>query len=135
MGEEKGWKDGGSIMAKKNKKVLSRIKRHRRIRKKVFGTSDRPRVSVYKSLRHIYAQVIDDTAGKTLISVSTLGKNMKEKISGKTKKEKAKEIGILLGKMVKEKDINKLRFDRGGFKYHGRVKSFAEGLKESGIEV
>ncbi len=122
-------------MIQKNKKVMARIKRHRRIRKKVFGTPDRPRVSVYKSLRHIYAQVIDDTAGKTLISASTLTKNIEGKIKGKTKKEKAKEIGILLGKMVKEKDINKLRFDRGGFKYHGRVKSLAEGLKESGIEV
>lgn len=122
-------------MSIKNKKVLSRIRRHRRIRKKVFGVPEKPRIAVYKSLRHIYAQVIDDTAGKTLLTMSTLNKEIKKKIKGKNKKEQAKEVGIALGKMLKEKGINKLVFDRGGFKFYGRVQSLAEGLREIGIQI
>lgn len=122
-------------MSIKDKKVLSRIRRHKRIRKKVYGVPERPRVAVYKSLRHIYAQVIDDTAGKTLLTMSTLNKEIKKKIKGKNKKEQAKEVGIALGKMLKEKGIDKLVFDRGGFKFYGRVQSLAEGLKESGIQI
>jgi len=118
-----------------DRKTLARIRRHKRIRKKVFGTSERPRVAVYKSLRHIYAQIIDDNTGKTLMAVSTLNKEIKGKIAGKSKREQAKEVGILLGQMAKEKGINKLCFDRGGFKYHGRVKLLADGLKENGIEL
>ena len=122
-------------MAIKNKKNLARQRRHKRIRKKIFGTSERPRVVVYKSLRHIYAQVIDDTAGRTLLSASTLTKEIQNHIKNKNKTEQAKQVGLYLGKIAIEKGIKKLALDRGGFKYHGRIKALAEGLRESGIEV
>jgi len=122
-------------MGIKNKKLLTRHRRHRRVRKKVFGTSERPRVAVYKSLRQIYVQIIDDTKGITLLSASTLNKELKDKVKNKSKTEQAKEVGVYLGKLAKKEGIKKLSFDRGGFKYHGRIKALAEGIRESGIEV
>ena len=107
-----------------------RLKRHRRVRAKVFGTLERPRLSVYKSLSHIYAQVINDEKGQTLVSASDRELNLK----GKTKTEKAAEVGRLIAKKAQEKKIAAVVFDRGGYKYHGRVKALAEGAREGGLK-
>ncbi len=109
-------------------------KKHLRVRKKVFGTSERPRLSVYKSLKHIYAQIIDDTKGITLVSASTLDRELREKLPELTKTEEAREVGKLIAKRALEKGIKKVVFDRGGFIYHGRIKALAEGAREGGLE-
>ncbi|SMO63154.1 LSU ribosomal protein L18P [Balnearium lithotrophicum] len=109
-------------------------KKHLRVRKKVFGTSERPRLSVYKSLKHIYAQIIDDTKGVTLVSASTLDKELRDKLAELTKTEEAREVGRLIAKRALEKGIKKVVFDRGGFIYHGRIKALAEGAREGGLE-
>ncbi len=109
-------------------------KKHLRVRKKVFGTSERPRLSVYKSLKHIYAQIIDDTKGVTLVSASTLDKELRGKLSELTKTEEAREVGRLIAKRALEKGIKMVVFDRGGFIYHGRIKALAEGAREGGLE-
>lgn len=111
-------------------KVESRTRRHRRVRKKVIGTSERPRLAVFRSNRHIYAQVIDDVAGRTLASASTLD----ESISGKDPKERAKAVGKAVGDKAKSAGVGKVTFDRGGFMYHGRVQALAEGAREAGLE-
>ena len=107
-----------------------RKKIHRRIRKKINGTKERPRLSVYRSNGEIYGQVIDDVQGHTLLSVSS--RTMKE-LKG-TKTEKSKEVGKSLGKMAADKGITSVVFDRGGYLYHGRVKAFAEGAREGGLQ-
>ncbi|MFN7172491.1 MAG: 50S ribosomal protein L18 [Fimbriimonadaceae bacterium] len=104
--------------------------RHKRIRKKIFGTAERPRVAVFRSLNHISAQIIDDTTGKTLASVST----MEKAVDAKANVEGAKMVGALLGARAKEKGISQVVFDRGGFRYHGRIASFADGLREAGVK-
>lgn len=109
-------------------KVQKRIRRQKRIRAKVSGTSLFPRVSVFKSNRAILAQVIDDENGVTIVAVSD------KKMKGKTKSERAKEAGLALAKAVKAKKIDKIVFDRGGFIYTGRVKALADGLREGGLE-
>ncbi len=109
-------------------------KKHKRVRKKVFGTPERPRLAVYKSLKHIYAQIIDDTQGITLVSASTLDKELRSKLPELTKSEEAREVGKLIAKRALEKGIKKVVFDRGGFIYHGRVKALAEGAREGGLE-
>ncbi len=109
-------------------------KKHRRVRKKIFGTPERPRLAVYKSLKHIYAQIIDDTKGITLVSASTLDKELRDKLPELTKTEEAREVGKLIAKRALEKGITKVVFDRGGFIYHGRVKALAEGAREGGLE-
>ncbi len=109
-------------------------KKHLRVRKKVFGTSERPRLSVYKSLKHIYAQIVDDTKGVTLVSASTLDKELRDKLAELTKTEEAREVGRLIAKRALEKGIKKVVFDRGGFIYHGRIKALAEGAREGGLE-
>ncbi|RME62218.1 MAG: 50S ribosomal protein L18 [Candidatus Dadabacteria bacterium] len=132
---------------------MDRRKRSKyRIRKKISGTPDRPRVSVYKSCRYTYAQVIDDVGGKVLLGRSTkeeeVRKVMEEVISGKESEEAggfksastksraaAKALGILIGRKCKEKGIEKVVFDRNGYIYHGRVKEVAEGLREAGVKV
>ncbi len=111
----------------------SRIRRHLRVRKKVSGTKDRPRLSVFRSLRHIYAQVIDDLQRRTLASASTLDPELKGELSGKSKTEKARVVGALLGRRAKEMGIKAVAFDRGGYKYHGRVKALAEAAREAGL--
>lgn len=109
------------------KKIL-RESKHSRIRKTIFGNMERPRVAVFKSGQHIYAQIIDDKAGKTLVSESDL------KVKEGTKKERAMKVGeTLAGKAVKAK-ITKVVFDRGGFAYHGRIASLAEGLRKGGLQ-
>lgn len=106
----------------------NRLKRQKRIRMKIRGTKDKPRLSVFRSNKYIYAQAIDDIDGKTLVSVS--GREVKE---GKTKAEKSKALGVLLASKLKKNKKEKIVFDKGAFKYHGRVKAFAEGLREGGV--
>ncbi len=132
MGQEKSGQDRGSMM-KKNK-MASRLKRHRRVRKKVFGTPDKPRLCVYRSLKHIYVQLIDDTTGKTLLVVSTLQEDVRKKLNGSMKKcEKSKVVGLALARKAKQMGIEKTAFDRAGYKFHGRVRSLAEGAREGGL--
>jgi len=110
-----------------------RLRRHKRVRKKVFGTPERPRLVVFRSLNHIYAQIIDDTIGHTLVSASSLDPAFpKDKRGGNV--EGAKIVGELIGKRAVERGITKVVFDRGGYKYHGRVKALAEGAREAGLE-
>jgi large subunit ribosomal protein L18 len=117
-------------MATKQKNI-ARIRRQQRVRKKVLGTDARPRVCVYKSSRHIYVQVISDTQGTTLASASTLSANDVKNIKGV---EAAKRVGLNLAKLCKEKNINRVVFDRNGFLFHGRVKAVADGAREGGLE-
>ena len=112
----------------------ARKRRHRRMRMKLSGTPDRPRLNVYRSLGHIYAQVIDDTVGHTLVSASTVDKELAGQIAGKTKKEQANLVGKALGERARDAGIEQVVFDRGGFIYHGRVKALAEGARESGLK-
>ncbi len=113
-------------------KIKKREKRHRRVRRKVAGNAERPRLCVFKSLNHIYAQVIDDQQGITLLSASTLSPELKG-FQG-TKTDKAREVGKILGTKAKEQGVNLIVFDRGGYLYHGRVKALAEGARESGLQ-
>ncbi|HAV43108.1 TPA: 50S ribosomal protein L18 [bacterium] len=106
-----------------------RAKRHRRIRQRIFGSKLRPRLNVFRSSKHIYAQVINDDSGATLVSASSLGLNLKG-----PKTEQAKEVGRLIGIRGKEKGIKEVVFDRGGYFYHGRVKALAQGAREAGLE-
>ncbi len=113
-----------------------RIRRHKRIRKKVFGTPERPRLAVYRSLHHFYAQIIDDTKGHTLVSASTLDPEY-EKLTGKRggkSIEAVQKVAEILVKRALEKGIKKVVFDRGGFLYHGRIKAFADKCRELGLE-
>ena len=112
----------------------ARLRRHARVRQKVTGTSEQPRLAVYRSLNHIYAQVIDDTAGKTLVSASTRDAEIQESLKDKDKTGKATATGELLAKRAREKGISSVAFDRGGFLYHGRVKALAEGAREGGLK-
>src|SRR5262245_48331631 len=112
----------------------ARVRRHFRVRKKVTGTPDRPRLNVYRSLEHIYAQVIDDVSGHTLVSASTLDSEVKKAIDGKPKTEAAKVVGQVVAQRAKSAGIAKVVFDRGGFKYHGRIKALADGAREGGLE-
>lgn len=114
---------------------LRRKIRHKRIRKVVFGIPERLRLNVYRSLKHIYAQIIDDTKGHTLVSASTIEPEIYEKIKDLNKTEKAKIIGKILAERAIAKGITKVVFDRGGYKYHGRVKALAEGAREGGLEL
>jgi large subunit ribosomal protein L18 len=111
-----------------------RTKRHLRVRKNVMGTAQRPRVSVFRSLSQIYAQVIDDTSGKTLVAVSTVDKELRGKIGSLKKSEQAKEVGKALAQRAKSKGIQQVVFDRGGYRYHGRVKALAEAAREAGLQ-
>ncbi len=111
-------------------KAKGRAIRHRRVRKKVAGTPERPRLAVYRSNRHIYAQVIDDVAGITLAAASTLGNG-----TPGDPKEKAKGVGLAVAEAAKTAGIVKVTFDRGGFKYHGQVREVAEGAREGGLEL
>lgn len=118
-----------------NPRVAARLRRKKRIRKKVFGTSERPRLCVYRSLKHIYAQVIDDEKGETLVAASTLSREVREQlasISGKV--AAAKLVGLVVGKKALEKGIKKVVFDRNGYLYHGRVKAVADGAREAGLD-
>lgn len=110
-----------------------RARRKRRIRKKISGSGDRPRVSVFRSSKHIYAQAIDDSTSSTVATVSTLSGGVKESLEG-NKTEEAKAVGAALAKVLKEKGIEQIIFDRNGYLYHGRVKALAEGAREAGLK-
>src|SRR5919107_508138 len=120
-------------MATKRKNI-ARLRRQQRVRKKVLGTDARPRVCIYKSIRHIYAQVISDARGMTLASVSTLSAGLPDEIKNSKGVEAAKRVGLNLAKVCKEKNINRVVFDRNGFLFHGRVKAVADGAREGGLE-
>ena len=107
----------------------NRLKRQKRVRAKIMGTKEKPRLSVFRSNKHFFAQAIDDGEGKTLVSISE--SEIKE---GKTKIEKSKALGLLFAAKLKKSKQNKVVFDKGAFRYHGRVKAFAEGLREGGIQ-
>lgn len=113
---------------------VARLKRHRRMRKNLAGTTVRPRLNVFRSLNHMYAQIIDDTTGHTLVSASTLDKEIKENSGYTGNKEAAKQVGELVAKRALEKGITKVVFDRGGYIYHGRVEALATGAREAGLE-
>ena len=120
-------------MAKTNPRTVARSKRVRRIRKNITGTSDKPRLRVFKSSKHIYAQIIDDTTGKTLVSMSTVDKAY-EKTEEKGKAAAAKQVGLVIAERAKEAGISMVVFDRGGYIYQGRVKSLSDGAREGGLE-
>lgn len=120
-------------MLKKEARDIARKRRHLRVRKKIFGTSDVPRLTVHKSLKNIYAQIIDDEEGITLASASTLDKAFKGEELG-CNIESAKKVGELLAKRALEKGIKKVAFDRSGYRYHGRIKALAEAAREAGLE-
>lgn len=119
-------------MSKTNNKVIARKKRIKRIRKKITGTPDRLRLRVFKSNKHIYAQLIDDVAGHTVITESTLNNEI-DKDEYKNKTAQAGRVGELIGEKAKTKGIDKVIFDRGGYRYHGRVKSLSEGARKAGL--
>ncbi len=119
-------------MINKKSSNVSRVKRHLRVRKNISGTQERPRLNVYRSLKNIYAQVIDDETGKTLVSASSLDKELGLANGGN--KDAAKAVGELVAKRAIEKGIKKVVFDRGGYIYHGRVEQLAEGAREGGLE-
>ncbi|MBW1709293.1 MAG: 50S ribosomal protein L18 [Deltaproteobacteria bacterium] len=121
-------------MAKVNPRAFAREKRKKRVRKKVKGTAVRPRLCVFRSARHIYAQIIDDESGRTLTSFSTLTPALRDRIKGMKKREAAKLIGEAIGSKAKEKGIVKVVFDRNGFLYHGRVQALSNGAREAGLE-
>ena len=110
-----------------------RIRRHLRVRKRVAGTPERPRLSVFRSNVHIYAQVIDDAAGRTLVAASTVEKDVQLSLDGKTKIDQAKLVGALIAERAKAAGIDKVVFDRGGYKYHGRVQALADAAREAGL--
>jgi large subunit ribosomal protein L18 len=112
----------------------SRIRRHRRVRKHINGTPECPRLSVFRSEAEIYAQVIDDKAGQTLAAASSIDHELREKLTGKNKTEQARLVGQLVAERAKGKGISQVVFDRGGFRYIGRVKALADGARESGLE-
>jgi large subunit ribosomal protein L18 len=110
------------------------LRRHQRVRKHVAGTPERPRLNVFRSLAHIYAQVIDDVSGRTLVSASTVEAELKSELAGKKKAEQAKRVGAAVAARAKAKGVTRVVFDRGGYKYHGRVKALADGAREGGLE-
>ena len=120
-------------MIKKTDKNQERLVRHKRVRRKISGTASRPRLCVYRSLSQIYAQIIDDESQKTLVSASTLEKEIASKCEGKTKSEAAKIVGEDLAKKALAKGIKDVVFDRGGFLFHGRVQALAEAAREAGL--
>jgi len=118
----------------KKTRAESRIRRHVRVRKHVEGTAERPRMSVFRSLAEIYAQVIDDGAGYTLASASSVDHELREKVKGLKKTEQAALVGELVARRAVEKGIKQVVFDRGGFRYIGRVKALADGARKAGLE-
>jgi large subunit ribosomal protein L18 len=115
-------------------KIVGRERRKLRIRKKVSGSTERPRMSVFRSARHIYAQVVDDVTGKTLASASTLSKDLRGMLAEDNKVEAAKKVGALIAKICKSKQIDRVVFDRNGYLYHGRVSALAQAARDAGLE-
>lgn len=121
-------------MLRKADKNESRQKRHLRSRKKIFGTNERPRLNVFRSLHHIYAQIVNDQTGMTLVSASTMDKVIAGNVNGGGNLDAAKAVGAEIAKRAKEKGIDKVVFDRGGYIYHGRVAALAEAAREAGLD-
>ncbi len=113
---------------------VARYRRHARVRAKIEGTTPRPRLCVFRSLNHIYAQVIDDFKGHTLTSASTLDLEIKDEVAGKAKTAKAELVGSLVAKRALSEGVNQVIFDRGGYKYHGRIKALAEAARQAGLK-
>ena len=124
---------GYRILASK-KTIKNRIKRKKRVRGKIFGTQEKPRFSVFRSLKHIYVQAIVDDSGKTLAEASTLSKELKGKIEGLKKTDAAREVGKLVTEKLLSDNVTEVIFDRGMFLYHGRVKALAEAAREAGLK-
>ncbi len=122
-------------MSSTNPRAAARIKRQARIRKKIKGTSERPRLSVFRSAKHVYAQVIDDSAGTTLATASSVEKDFKDQGKLENKKAAAQVVGKLVAQRALDKGISKVVFDRNGFLYHGRVKAISEGAREAGLKL
>jgi len=123
------------MSTKKSEKIQTRLRRKGHIRKHISGTAERPRLAVYRSLSHIYAQLIDDQSEKSIVSVSDLSPEIKANIKkGTTKSDKSVMVGELIAKKAIEKKIMTVVFDRGGFKYHGRVKALADAARKAGLE-
>ena len=121
-------------MGKDRTSRVLRVARHTRVRKKIHGTSDRPRLSLFRSLNHIYAQVIDDIEGNTLAFASSNETQFKQVKDTPTKQEISSSVGSLIAERAKAKGVAKVVFDKGGYKYHGRVKALAEAAREAGLE-
>lgn len=119
-------------MAKRTTREL-RIRRHNRVRRKVSGSTERPRLSVFRSSEHIYAQVIDDSQSRTLVAASTVDKVLAPTLAGKTKTEDAQAVGKLVAERAIAAGVSKVVFDRGGFRYHGRIKALADAAREAGL--
>lgn len=113
---------------------LTRIKRHRRIRRCIVGNAERPRLAVYRSNKHIYAQIVDDNLAKTLVHASTLDPELKGKLKKTWDRQSARSVGELVAKRAKDKGIGAVVFDRGGYIYHGRIAAVAEAARESGLQ-
>jgi large subunit ribosomal protein L18 len=120
-------------MGSMNIRQQARLKRQKRIRKKIQGTAQRPRLSVFRSARHTYAQIIDDAQGRTLMAASTLDSKAKDAPEFENKVAAAKHVGKLIGQRALDKGIKQVVFDRNGFLYHGRIKSLSEGAREAGL--
>lgn len=121
------------MYSKIDKNAVRKVRHHRQ-RKDIVGTTERPRLNVYRSTVHIYAQVIDDSNGNTLASASTLDAEVKAQLEGKTKTDAAKLVGLCVGKRAQEKGVKKVVFDRGGYLYTGRVAALAQGAREAGLD-
>lgn len=121
-------------MITKGDKNKARLKRHLRVRKKIEGTSARPRLNIFRSSKHMYAQLIDDTTGVTVASASTQDKELKAEVGNGGNVEAARKVGELIAKRAKEKGFDKVVFDRGGYLYHGRVQALADAAREAGLE-
>lgn len=111
----------------------ARLRRHARVRQRITGTPERPRLAVFRSLNHIYAQIIDDTAGRTLVSAADVEAGVRKATGKKTKTQVAELVGAAIAEKAKEKGITQVVFDRGGFRYHGRVKALAEAVRKGGL--
>ncbi len=120
-------------MKRQRTAYAARLRRHQRVRKKVHGTAQRPRLAVYRSLAHIYVQVIDDDAGRTLAAASDLEAETKAQRNGKSKTDVAKLVGQLVAQRAKDGGVKEVVFDRGGYQYHGRVKALADAAREAGL--
>jgi large subunit ribosomal protein L18 len=119
---------------KSNTTRIARIRRHERVRAKVEGSTERPRLCVFRSLNHIYAQVIDDTKGSTLASASTIDPEVSGNLDGKNKKSQAELIGQVIAKRAMEKGVKQVVFDRGGYKYIGRIQALADAARKAGLQ-
>jgi len=120
-------------MSEKNSRATRKI-RHVRVRRKIEGTASRPRLCVFRSLNHIHSQIVDDSSGRTLVSMSTLDPQVNSKVDGMAKVQKAEVVGAALAERALEKGIKQVVFDRGGYQYHGRVKALAEAARKAGLE-